>query len=137
MKLNVLWATLAGAVTMMVLGFLIYVVLLGDLFSDMGISDEFMKDPDMLMIFLGNVAGALLLAYTYSKWASISTFKTGAQAGAIIGLLISLYAGLIQYGTTVISTSVTPYLLDAVVSAVLWGVGGGVVGLVLGKTSSD
>ena len=137
MKLNLLWATLAGAVTMMLLGFLFYVVIFGNLLSDMGISDEFMKEPDMLFIFLGNVAGALLLAYSYSKWANISTFKTGAQAGAVFGLLISLYAGLIQFGTTVISSSVTPYLVDALISAVLWAIAGGVVGFVLGKTASE
>ena len=136
MKINVLWATLAGAITMMILGFVIYVLLLGDTFEDMGISNTVMKDPpDMLMIFLGNVAGAFLLAYIYSRWASISTFATGAQAGAVIGLAISLYSGLIQYGTTTISSSLSPYLLDAVISAIMWAVVGGVVGLVLGKTS--
>ncbi len=134
MKLNVLWATLAGAVTLMVVGFLFYVVIFGDLLSDMGISEEYMKDPDMIMIFLGNVAGAFLMAYVFNKWASISTLKTGFIGGAIMGLLIGLYSGLIQFGTTVISDSVTPYLVDAVISAVLWGVGGAIVGLVLGKT---
>lgn len=136
MKLNVLWATLAGGVTMMLTGFVIYVLLLPTLFTDMGVSADIMKEqPDMIMIFLGNIAGALLLAHVYNHWAQITTFMTGAKAGAIFGLLISLYSGLIQYGTTTISTSVTPYLVDAIVGALLWAIAGGVVGLVLGKTS--
>ena len=138
MKINVLWSTIAGAVTLMVVGFLIYVVIFGNLLSDLGVSDDYMKDPpNMAIIFLGNVAGALLLAYVFSKWASISTFKGGLQGGAVLGLLISLYAGLIQYGTTVISSSITPYLVDAVLSAVLWAIAGGVTGWVLGKTSKE
>ena len=138
MKLNILWATLTGGITMMLLGFLIYVFLLPNTFTDMGISNDLMKtEPDLLMIFLGNVAGAALLAYVYSRWAQISTFPTGAQAGAIFGLLIALYSGFIQYGTTNISSSLTPYLLDAVISTIMWAVVGGVVGLVLGKTGES
>ncbi len=138
MKLNVLWATLAGAITMMLLGFLIYVVLLPNLFGNMGISENIMREPPLfVMIFLGNVAGSLLLAHVFSKWCMITTFPTGAKAGAIFGLLIALYAGLIQYGTTTISESVTPYLADAIFSAILWAITGGVVGLVLGKTAPE
>ena len=137
MKLNVIWATLAGAVTLMILGFLLYVVLLGNLLSDLGMSADCMREPpNLLVIFFGNVAGALLLAHVFSRWAGITTFATGAKAGAIIGVLVSLYAGLIQFGTTTIADSITPYLLDAVISAILWAVGGGVVGLILGKTAS-
>ena len=138
MKINLLWATLAGAVAMMVMGFVFYVLLLGDVFENMGVSNTVMKEnPDMIMVFLGNLAGAFLLAYIFNKWANISTFATGAQAGAIIGLLVSLYAGLIQYGTTNIANSISPYLLDSVVSAVLWAIAGGVIGLVLGKTGGN
>ena len=120
----------------MLVGFVIYVLLLPTFFTDMGVSEDMMKEsPDMIMILLGNIAGGLLLAHIFNHWANITTFKTGAKAGAIIGLLVSLYAGLIQYGTTNIASSVTPYLADAVVSAILWAIAGGVVGLVLGKTS--
>ena len=134
MKLHVLWATLASAVAMMLIGFLCYVVILDDVFVDMGVSADYMKaEPDMIFIFLGNIAAGALIAYIYDRWAGISTFGTGASAGAIIGLLIALYAGLIQYATTTLSPSVTPYLLDTVVSAIIWAIGGGVVGLVLGK----
>lgn len=121
---------------MMIVGFIIYVLLLPTLFTDMGVSESIMKEePGMIMILLGNIAGALLLAHVYNHWAKIATFMTGAKAGAIFGLLISLYSGLIQYGTTTISSSITPYLVDALIGALLWAIAGGVVGLVLGKTS--
>ena len=138
MKLSILWATLAGGVTLMLVGFVLYVLLLPNVFGNLGLSEEHMKaEPEMLWIFIGNIGGALLLAHVFDKWASITTFPTGAKAGAIFGFLIAIYAGFIQFATTVIGTSITPYIVDAFVSAFLWAIAGGVVGLILGKTASN
>ena len=43
------------------------------------------------MIALGCLVGGLFIAYIFTKWAHISNWTTGLQAGAIIGLFLALY----------------------------------------------
>ena len=87
---------------------------------------------EMWAMILSNLAYAALLAYIFLQWANISTFATGAKAGAIIGLLVVIYFDLITYSMMDIST-ITGMIVDIIVFTVLSAVIGGVVGLVLGK----
>ena len=125
---NVLIGTVAGAVVMLGLGYLIYDLLL----SDMMTHDASLPKADILMIFIGNLFGAGLVTYIFDKWAGIKTFATGATAGLVIGLLMALYMNFIMIGTTSLLDLQTA-LVNAVASGVMFAITGGVIGLVLGK----
>ena len=53
-------------------------------------------------LILGNLFLGLTLSYIFNKWAGISTLAGGAIAGAVLGLLISLFVDLSYYGTSTI-----------------------------------
>ncbi len=135
---SLLLATLAGAITGFILGYILHGLLLFDFFADnmgsaTGVSKD-LADVSLPLIFLGNIALSLLVTIIYGRWASIKTFATGAKAGAIIGLLVGAYFDLIFLGVTNIMQP-TSAIVDIVVSAIIGAVVGGVVGLVLGKTA--
>jgi hypothetical protein len=77
---------------------------------------------------------ALLTTIIFGRWASISTFVTGAKAGAVIGLLTGAFFDLIMLGTTNISTP-TAAMADILVNGIIGMFVGGAVGWILGKTA--
>jgi len=46
---------------------------------------------NLTMIALACLVGGLFIAYIFTKWAHISNWQTGLQAGAIIGFFLALY----------------------------------------------
>lgn len=93
MIIQVLLAAVAGAVTLFVLGYLIWGVLLGSYFRNNAIEYAGLNKlptPNLVLLFLSNLALALLLAFVFAQWASIRTFGGGLVAGAIVGSLIHL-----------------------------------------------
>ena len=114
----------------MLTGYIIYVILLGDI-----LTSSVATEPNMGLIFVGNIFGAGLLAYIYNRWASISTFNTGAMAGLVIGLLMGLYFDIMMLSTTSMLTT-NGAILDVIGTGVMFSITGGVVGLVLGKLAS-
>ena len=135
MNTKVLLAALAGGVATFLLGWLLYGIALKGFFeSNMGTATGVMRgeeDMQLWAVFVGNVAWSLLLALLYSRWAAITTFMSGATAGAWIGFLMALGYDMIGFGTTNMGT-LTAALVDPIVNAVLGAVAGGVVGWVLG-----
>ncbi len=127
-------STLAGAVTLFLLGFVFYAVLLMDFFEKAAGSSAvaYRQEPILWAIFLGEVASAALVTFIFQRWASIKTFATGAKGGAIIGVLISLAMGFIYYGTTTLGT-MTSTLADVIISLIRFGLAGGVIGWVTGR----
>ena len=123
-------AAVAGAVTLFVLSYLTYVVLLGDFFAANRVPTQ--EQPVLWAIFLGQLAFGSLLAYIFDRWAAISTFAGGFQGGAVIGVLLALGFGLIRFGALG-TANLTAVGVDAVVSLIRFGLAGGVVGLVLGR----
>ena len=135
MNTKVLLAALAGGVASFLLGWVFYGILLEGFFAaNAGSATGVMKDEasmGWLPLIVGNLATGLLFALIYSRWAGITTFKSGAIGGAWVGLLIGLSYDLISLGVTNIMT-VNSALVDSLVSAVLGAITGGVVGWVLG-----
>ena len=129
---RVLLATLAGAVTLFVLGFLVYALLLADFFTNNQMANVEKTNPNLPLIFVANLAQAFLFTFIFERWAGIKTFATGAKAGALIGLLIALFVDLIFLATTNLGTPTTT-LVDIVAQTVMGAIAGGVIGLVLGK----
>lgn len=129
-----LLGTLGGGVAYFLLGFIFYGMLLMDFFANnSGSATGLAKEPmAMWAIALGNFAHAALLTYIFGQWANISTFATGAKAGAIIGFLIALGGNFLAYGTSNIS-NLNAVIVDSLVYAVLSAIAGGLIGLILGK----
>lgn len=126
--------TLAGGVAFFIIGFLVYGLALADFMaSNAGTATGVAKEPmEMWALILGNLGYGALLTYIFLQWASISTFATGAKAGAIIGFLVALYFDFLTYSMMNIIT-MTGVVVDIIVFTVVSALVGGVVGLVLGK----
>lgn len=134
---KILLAGLAGGVVYFLLGWLLYGMVLPS-FMDGQLTPEgaAVMRPDDGMIFwamiVGNIAGGMLLAVIFGRWANISTWQTGAVAGAIIAGLMAASYDFLLYGSTNMM-ALTGILADIVVYAVMGAVGGAVVAMVLGS----
>jgi len=87
---KVIMASLAGAVTLFLLGFIFYGVLLMDFFNNAAgaSASVYRQEPILWAIFLGELSTAALVTIIFGRWASIKTFMGGLKGGAIIGLLL-------------------------------------------------
>lgn len=127
-------AALIGGVVNFLGGWLVYGIILDPYFRTLMTPEgmAIIKDPPLLGgIFGGSVIWALLLALIYHRWASISTLKTGAIAGAVISLLVALSVDLSVYSMWNISSFMV-VIVDPIGSAVLGAITGAVVGWILG-----
>lgn len=125
--------SLIGGVVLFILGYIFYVALMGSFFESHSMGANYMKDPpDFLFIILGNLAEGALLAYIFGKWAGIKTAATGAEAGAIIGLLTGLGWDLLMYGTSNLM-DITGTITDVIVVTIMMAIAGAAVGWYLGR----
>ena len=81
---NFLVSGVVGGIVNFLLGWLFYGIIFAAQFPVTG-------EMNMTMIVLGSLVGGLFVAYIFAKWAHISNWKTGLQAGAVIGLFLGLY----------------------------------------------
>jgi uncharacterized membrane protein len=127
-------AIIAGAVTLFVLGWLVYGMVLMDFFAAnagtaTGVNREAMV---WWALILGQVAWAGLLVYVFGRGAGVTSFGVGARVGAAVGLLAAASVDLALYATTNIM-NLTAAVVDMVVWCVISAIGGGVVAAVLGR----
>ena len=132
MNKNFLMATIAGGVTLFVLGYLIYAVLLADFFANDAINPE----PIMWAVTLGQLLSAAFLTIILG-WKGVANAKEGFQAGATIGVVMGLAYGLMMYGTMVGMHTIATLLGDTVISLVIYGIGGAVIATVLNRGSAE
>ena len=123
MNKSIFYSTITGTIVYFLLGWLFYGILFTDLYPE---SDS------MLFIVLGALFYVLIFSIVYARWASISTFKSGAKAGLILGLLYSLSMSF--YMASSMGLDVERLVTEAFVAAVSTALMGGVVGLTIGKT---
>ncbi len=128
-------ALLAGMATLAVLGSVLYGVIFAGLFAanvDAGIMKQ---PPALLWVGLAHLPFGLLLTLVVS-WRGATSAAAGAVTGAILGFLMAASYDFSQYGTTN-GWTLRLTLVEPLISAVLVGGAGAVVGLVLGgKTAS-
>ncbi|WP_424963309.1 DUF1761 domain-containing protein [Ekhidna sp.] len=133
---NRVLATLVGFVVLFLLGWLFYGILLMDFYeTNSGSASNVMRaEEDMIWwaLILGNLLQAYFLVYIFSKWEGIDTFGNGFKGGAIIGLILGLAMNLTMYGTSNMM-NLTSALVDPIVSMVMMGITGGVIGVMLGR----
>lgn len=132
MNKNFLIATIAGGVTLFVLGYLIYAVLLADFFANDAINPE----PIMWAVTLGQLLSAAFLTIILG-WKGVANAKEGFQAGATIGVVMGLAFGLMMYGTMVGMHTMATLIGDTVVSLVIYGIGGAVIATVLNRGAAE
>lgn len=131
------FGTLAGGVTLFILGFLVYAVLMSDFFAGHSVAGIAKSDDEMKMypLALGNLAHGALLAYIFLKWANVKSFGEGLMAGAAIGLFMAAGFDLIMYDTMKIM-SIIGIGVDIILYTIITAIAGGVVGAVLGMGKS-
>ena len=132
MNTKMLIGGVLGGIVYFLLGWLVY----GIIFADSMGAGACMRAHDavlLLWIFIGNVFIGLMLSYVFSRMATVTTFGSGAMAGAIIGLLSAIGIDSLMYGTTTNMESPTHIFMGAVTTAVMWGIVGGAIGWWLGR----
>jgi uncharacterized membrane protein len=136
---KILIAGLLGAVVAFILGFLTWGIALSGFFeANVGSATGVMRgDNEMQWIpmIIGHLGWGFLMAIIFGRWANISTFATGAKAGAMIGFLISLTYDMINLGTTHLSNT-TGAIVNIIAMTVVTSIVGGVVAWMLGRGSS-
>lgn len=139
MIIRILAATVGGAITLFVLGYLIYGILLAgymreNTFQYAGLVRE--PRPDLIVTFLSNVVMAFMLAVFFAYWTSIRTFVGGLKGGAVLGFLFALSIDLGELGYMNLYKGYALIAVDVLGEALRDGIAGGVVGAVLGWKSS-
>ena len=130
-------AALIGGIVGFLAGYLIYgIALMSFMAANAGSATGVMKTEfstaSYIHIFIGNLAGAFLLAYIYDVWANIRTLAGGAKAGALIGLLMAINFDFVMLGTTNIMTF-NAAIVDILASVVFVAIVGSVIGWWLGR----
>ena len=83
------------------------------------------------MIFLGSLTLGLLIAFIFTKWAQITKALTGAKAGAVIGLFVSLMFNFFVAGMGMGAEH--SILLDVIIATFISAIVGAIVAVVNGK----
>ena len=124
---NFVVSGLAGGIVDFLLGWLFYGIIFKDSFPQPEESSN-----TMIMIFLGCITFGLFIAYIFTKWAQITSLATGAKAGAVIGLFISISMNFFNMAMNSAATFET-FALDVVIGVVMTSIVGAAVALVNGK----
>ena len=127
-----LLGTLTGTVASFVVAYLIFGVVLHAFFEENTMEGIAKTEPDFIWIIIGHFCFSAALTYIFLSLGNVKTLSGGLVAGFVIGLLTNLGFDMIAFATTNMMTSITPVFVDAVAGGVLWAVGGGAIGWVLG-----
>ena len=134
---NTALATLAGAITLFFMGFIIFALMGATSFVFNGPEASQMKsDFSIGALFLIEVFTALLITIIYQYWASIGTFMTGAKNGLWLGALLGLIV-MADYFSATNFTSISGVIAYAVIHGIRTAVAGGVIGFVLGRMKAS
>lgn len=125
---NFIAGTFVGTIVYYLLGGLAY----GVLFTDLYPQDDKMNH---LFIVLGCLFFVMLLTYIFTKWANISTWMTGAKAGAVIGLFYSLSMNFFMYSS--MEVDYQNIATDVLINVVTAAITGAVIGIVLGMMNKN
>ena len=133
--MKILRGTIFGGIAYFLLGWLVYGILLMDFYENNMIHyDGLNKEmPVMWMLALSNLLMGYFLAFVFDRWAAISTLKSGFTGGLIIGFFITIIYDL-SFLSMMNLMNPTMVAADIVVSSLVIGLVGAVVGWVLGYT---
>ncbi len=137
MNIRILAATVAGAIVMFFLGWLIFgVILMSYLQANMTQYEGLQKiPPDFRLLIPAQLAWAWLYAFVFDHWAGIKTFLSGLTGGVLLGFPISVGINLQFESFMELYKGVAPMIVDILASTLWAAIAGGVIGLVLGLMS--
>ncbi len=126
-------ATIAGGITLFVLGYVFYEVLLAGFFeANAGTATGVMKEtPVFWAVLLGELGAAALITLALG-WAGASGAGDGFKIAAKVGFLVAFSINFIIFGVMNIS-SLPAVIVDLPVAAIRWGVAGAVIGMLGSK----
>jgi hypothetical protein len=131
---KVLLAGIIGAVTLFILGFIVYGMLMGDFMATNtgapGVNKP-MEEISFGWLVVSNLASGFFLAVVFGRYANINTASAGFQAGAVLGFLMAMGVDTAMYGTTNLYNMKAMWA-DVVMWTVMSAITGGVVAYVLG-----
>ena len=123
--------TVVGGLAMFAVGYLIWNIVL-DYWVGAFVAAGVARDSELLWVnALSNVTHAALVTLAIG-WSGSSTIGGGVKVGAIVGCLVWLGVDLAYYANTTIFDFTTT-ILDPLLTAVHFGIGGGVIAAVLGR----
>jgi FtsH-binding integral membrane protein len=118
---------IAGGIVNFLVGGLLYGIIFESQFPVNG-------EINMIIIALGSLVSGLFTAYIFTKWAHISNWKTGLQAGAVIGLFLALYYDIYSNSSTIGSNINWSIMgLDIVITIVCSALSGAVTAIIINK----
>ncbi len=129
---RILLAGLIGGVFGFFFGWLLFGILLNGQMP-LGMTSVLRAESDMVMwaMVLSNLIWGLFLAYVFVQWANISTWMSGASAGALMGFLISAAYDTSFFSMTTMYT-LSDVAMDVALNTLYVAVVGAVVGWWLG-----
>lgn len=118
---------IVGGIVDFLLGWILWGIAFASFFPA---TDE--SKMNMLFIFLGCMTFGFFISYIFSKWAHIATPKTGAAAGAVIALFLSLFNNFFYYSNTP-TPDYKVMTLDIALTIFCGAIVGSIIGLLNGK----
>ncbi len=130
--------TLAGGITMFLLGYLIWSLIFADFFAaNAGSATGVDREPFLVWaIVLGTFSLAALVTLAVESQAGNSTILDGFKIGAIVGFLVWFGVDFIHYGVSNLS-NLTATIVDPLLEAVRTGISGAVIVVVLDRFAND
>jgi len=127
--------TLAGGVTLFVLGYLIFDLAFADFYeANAGSAIGVPREAQLVWaVILGSLSYAALITYAIGSRNGAMTMGGGATVGAIVGFLLWCTADFTLYGITNLS-NLTRTIVDPILEAVRAGIAGAVIVLALTTT---
>ena len=116
--------SIVGTIVYYFLGFLVYGILLTNLYPQTG-------TENMLFIFLGCLFFGILIAYVVAGKLDLKTAISGAGVGAVIGGLYSASSNFFMYSS--MEADYVKIFTDIAISVVLGGIVGAFVAYINGK----
>ena len=126
--------TVAGAVVVYVVGYILFEFLLGDFYAaNSGSATGVSRDPQIQWaVVVGALAYAALILYALRANVASLNVVSGMKVGAIVGFLIWAVADFTLYGITNIN-NLTVTIVDPLVELVHGGITGAALAVLLPK----
>jgi hypothetical protein len=126
--------TIAGGVTLFVLGYLIFDMAFASFYAaNAGSATGMMRDGQLLWaVALGSLAYGALITYVMANSRTPMTTGSGITIGATVAFLVWLAVDFLLYGISNFS-NLTRTIVDPLLEAVRGGATGAVIAVVLGK----
>ena len=135
---KILLGGLAGTITILLLSYLTYVILLKDYLAA-NMNQSFLRPEDSQPIWamlLSYLSIGYLMAIIFS-WTNTKGILDGAKVGGFIGLMMAIYCDTTWHFLSTIYLNTGAVLVDIVIGTILSVIGGGVIGLVMGMRRNE